>query len=164
MFTFEPGVALWSIIAFLILLYFMQKYAYPPLRTILDERKTTIEFALQESQKNKQESKEMLSAAEEKLKNVKSEALQLMTEARDKARILSEEYQKKAKDQYIDLLRKKEEELHKTEEKFYKAMENDIVQTVIKACQKILKFDLSPEQKEKIVQIRIKELEELKDL
>lgn len=164
MFTFEPGVALWSLLSFILVLFIVQRFIYPPIRKALDERKNSIEFALEDSKKKQEDAKSMFAEAEEKLRHVKSEAHKIISEAQEKAHQLEKDYEQKALAKYRELLKNKEAELHKMEEKFYASAESDIAQIVIKACQKILKFDLTQKQQDTVVQKRISELKNIKKL
>ncbi|MBU0581211.1 MAG: F0F1 ATP synthase subunit B [Candidatus Margulisbacteria bacterium] len=164
MFIFEPGVAFWTILSFIFVLIFVQKYISPQMKKILDERKNNIEYTLEETQKNRQEAQQMFSEAEKKLRQVKTEEHKIISEAKEKARLLEKEYEKKALEKYRELQKKKEEDLVELEEKFLKTMEGHVAQIVIKACQKILRLDLTEQQKNEVVLKRIEELESLKNL
>ena len=164
MFTFEPGVAFWSLLSFVFVIFFIQKFVYPPIRKVLDERKNNIAYALSSSQKDSEDAKKMFQEAEEKLHNVKSDAHKIVSEAKEKAHSLEIAYKEKANKKYRELLKEKEKELVIVEEKFHRSMHNHIAQVIVKACRSILKFDLSKEQQEKAVEERIKELENLNKL
>ncbi len=164
MFTFEPGVAIWTLISFIIVLTVLWKLAYPPVRKILDERKDTIEFALSESKKNREEAQKMFSEAEEKLHGVKLEAHRIVSEAQSKGQQMLSDYEKKALDEYRNLRRQKELELEATEKDFLRSIEEHVANLVVKACHKIIDVDLTQEQKDAVIKKRIEELEDLKKL
>ncbi len=162
MFTFEPGVGIWSVLSFLLVFFFLQHFVYPPMRKILDERRKTIEFSLEESQKNRIEAKKLFDQAEDQLKGVRQDAQQILSDAQRRGKELENEHQARAMEEYRTIRNEKQKELAQMEKDFLDSVENHVAALVLQACQKILSVDLTPDQKEQIIQKRIKELENLK--
>lgn len=164
MFTFEPGVAVWSLIAFSLVVVFMQRVIYPKIRKVLDDRQKIIDEALAEAQTNRTEAKKMRDEAEEKLRNINLEAHQIISAAKTKAIELKQEYEKKAVNEYRDLRKSKKEELQKLEEDFINTSEDSLAALIIRACEKTIKTKLTPEQHQEIINNRIQELKTLKEI
>jgi F-type H+-transporting ATPase subunit b len=164
LFSFEPGVIIWTVISFLIVLVIINKLAYPPINKILEERKNLIDFSLSEAKKNQESANTLLAQADEKIRNINNEGHKIISEAKGKAKNIEKEYEARALSEYAKLRSKKKEELNEIEKKFFQATELKLTQTVVQACQKILSLDLTAEQKEQFILHRIDELKEIKNL
>jgi len=93
-----PGLALWSLIIFLLFWFLMSKYAFKPIMQGLKKRETDIQSALDEAKKAKEEmsnlqaeNESLLQQAREEraamLKEAKDTKNQIVTEAKDKAKV-----------------------------------------------------------------------------
>jgi len=93
-----PGLALWSLIIFLLFWLLMGKYAFKPIMQGLKKRETDIQSALDEAKKAKEEmsnlqaeNESLLQQAREEraamLKEAKDTKNQIVTEAKDKAKV-----------------------------------------------------------------------------
>ncbi len=51
----DPGLFLWTILTFLVLLVLLAKFAWKPLLTLLDRREEMIRLSLDDAEKAKQE-------------------------------------------------------------------------------------------------------------
>jgi F-type H+-transporting ATPase subunit b len=70
----DPGLFIWTIVTFLILLALLAKFAWKPLLQALDKRQQTIAAAVEDARKARQE-----------LERVRDDASKMMTEARREA-------------------------------------------------------------------------------
>jgi len=158
MFIFEPGVAFWSIIAFCIVLIFIQKKVYPPIRKILDDRKRTIEDNLAKTEQDRQVAEKHRLNIEEQLRNVKLEEQRIISESREKAQKLYTDLEKKVLEEIRTLKMQKQTELTNLEDAFYQKTKEKFAGLIINGCEKVLKTTLSPELQQKIIEQRIEEL------
>jgi F-type H+-transporting ATPase subunit b len=164
LFTFEPGVALWSIIAFCLALFIIQSKVYPPVRQMLDQRKAQIENNLADAEKKKTEALSLLAESDDKIRNIRLEEQRILSEAREKANDLYHSYEQKALTDARKLRQEKEHELKDMEQSFIVASEGKISSMISNVCDKVLAVELTPEQQETIIKARIDELAKLKEL
>lgn len=164
MFTFEPGVALWSIIAFCLALFIIQRKVYPPIRQLLDQRQTQIEHNLSDAEKKRTEALSLLAESDEKVRNIRLEEQRILSEAREKANELYHSYEQKALTDARKLRQEKEHELKDMEEAFIVASEGKISSMISNVCDKVLSVELTPEQHDAIIKSRIAELAKLKEI
>ena len=89
--TPEFGLIIWTLLAFLIVLFILKKFAWKPILNSLKERETTIADSLATAEKVKAEMSQLKSENEALLAKAREERAQLLKEARDtKDRIISE--------------------------------------------------------------------------
>jgi F-type H+-transporting ATPase subunit b len=89
--TPEFGLIIWTLLAFIIVLVILKKFAWKPILNSLKERETTIADSLSTAERVKAEMSQLKSENEALLAKAREERAQLLKEARDtKDRIISE--------------------------------------------------------------------------
>lgn len=89
--TPEFGLIIWTLLAFIIVLFILKKYAWKPILSSLKERETSIADSLATAEKVKAEMAQMKSENEALLAKAREERGLMLKEARDtKERIISE--------------------------------------------------------------------------
>jgi F-type H+-transporting ATPase subunit b len=85
MLSIEPGLLIWTIITFVILLIVLRKVAWRPLLAALEQRENTIRNALDEAQRTRQESEQLLAENRRILANANREATRILEQGREEA-------------------------------------------------------------------------------
>ncbi|MEC7918487.1 MAG: F0F1 ATP synthase subunit B [Candidatus Neomarinimicrobiota bacterium] len=117
LFVVSPGLYIWSLVIFLLVLLILKKYAWTPLLDFLDQREKEIadslamaESAKADLEKVKEESKEILNQAKNQGKSIVSDSKQKAEDAGNKilndAKAKSDEFLVEAKSK-IDLEKKR---------------------------------------------------------
>jgi F-type H+-transporting ATPase subunit b len=89
--TPDFGLIIWTLLAFLVVLFILKKFAWKPILNALKERETTIADSLATAERVKAEMSQLKSENEALLAKAREERAQLLKEARDtKDRIISE--------------------------------------------------------------------------
>jgi F-type H+-transporting ATPase subunit b len=89
--TPEFGLIIWTLLAFLVVLFILKKFAWKPILSSLKERENTIADSLATAERVKAEMSQLKSENEALLAKAREERAQLLKEARDtKDRIISE--------------------------------------------------------------------------
>jgi len=77
-----PGLMIWTIIAFLITLFVLKRYAFGPIQNQIDERRKRIAQAVEEADNARQEARELLEQHRALIGQAKSESAEILAEAR----------------------------------------------------------------------------------
>ncbi len=85
MLNIEPGLLIWTIITFLILLFILYKVAWTPILAALDQRENTIRTSLEEAQQARQEMQELLVQKQQILAEANREAARILDQSREEA-------------------------------------------------------------------------------
>ena len=89
--TPDFGLIIWTLLAFLVVLFISKKFAWKPILSSLKERETSIADSLATAERVKAEMSQLKSENEALLAKAREERAQLLKEARDtKDRIISE--------------------------------------------------------------------------
>jgi F-type H+-transporting ATPase subunit b len=79
---FEPGLMLWTVLTFLVLLFVLRKIAWKPLLEALDAREKRIEEALEKAQLAQKEAERAIAENKRRSDEAMRQAEQLMEQAR----------------------------------------------------------------------------------
>jgi F-type H+-transporting ATPase subunit b len=91
LFSVDPGLLVWTIVTFLVVLVVLRFTAWKPLAKSLEDRQRSIQGAIEDARKIKNEAEALLSKYEAMLKSAKDEARHILDEARADGRRVQEE-------------------------------------------------------------------------
>jgi F-type H+-transporting ATPase subunit b len=85
MLNIEPGLLIWTIITFFVLLAVLRKVAWGPLLTALEQRESSIRNSLDEAQRARQEAEQLLVENRRILADANREAARILEQGREEA-------------------------------------------------------------------------------
>ena len=77
------GTIIWTLITFVLVLFVLKKWAWPPILTALDEREQGIRNAIESAERARREAETVLSDHRAKLAAAEDEARRIIAEARE---------------------------------------------------------------------------------
>jgi F-type H+-transporting ATPase subunit b len=77
-----PGLMIWTIIAFLVTLFVLRKFAFGPIQKTIDERRDLIRRSIEEADNARQEARKLLEEHRALVNQARGEAEQILAEAR----------------------------------------------------------------------------------
>jgi F-type H+-transporting ATPase subunit b len=77
-----PGLMIWTLICFAITFFVLRKYAFGPIQRAIDERRERIRKTVEEADHARAEARELLEQHRALMANAKSEAAEILAEAR----------------------------------------------------------------------------------
>ena len=77
-----PGLMIWTIVCFLVVLYVLKRFAFGPLQKTLDDRRERIRQAIDEADHAREEARSLLEEHRKLIGQAKSEAEEILAEAR----------------------------------------------------------------------------------
>ncbi|MFL5625675.1 MAG: F0F1 ATP synthase subunit B [Ktedonobacteraceae bacterium] len=81
----EPGLIIWTVITFIVLLIVLRKVAWGPILTTLEQREQTIRNSLDEAHRARQEGEQLLIQHQQVLADANREVLRLLEQGREEA-------------------------------------------------------------------------------
>ena len=78
----NPGLMIWTIVCFLVVLFVLKRYAFGPIQQMIDQRRERIEQAIAEADNARDEARRLLEEHRKLIGQAKSEAEQILSEAR----------------------------------------------------------------------------------
>ena len=88
-----PGLMVWTIITFLIVLWVLKRFAFKPIQRLIDQRRDRIREALDEADKARTEARELRELTAKEREQAKADREHILEEARRQSKRLVEQAQ-----------------------------------------------------------------------
>jgi len=151
MLEINPGLVLWTIISFVILVAILGKYAWKPIIKALGEREDAIRSALAQADRARSEAADLLKKNEESMARADQEFQNMLREGREMAEKVKEEIVTKARQQAQQELQRATEEIQRNVESARQQLRTEVADLAIKAAEKILDESLDAQKQKKMV-------------
>lgn len=143
------GLLFWMVLSFGILLFILSKYAWKPILNALRERETTIEDALNSAKKAKEEMAALTSNNENLIRQAKLERDQILKEAREAKDSIISEAKNRAVSEGNRMIGIAKETIQNEKMAAIADLKNQVAQMSIEIAEKILRHELSNDEKQK---------------
>jgi F-type H+-transporting ATPase subunit b len=143
------GLIFWMTLSFGILLFILAKFAWVPILAYLHEREKSIEDALNQADKARDEMRALKSDNEELLRQAKEERSAILKDARIIRDKMIEESKTRANQEYNIILESAKESIHFEKMAAITELKNQIATLSIDIAEKILKEELSDKESQK---------------
>jgi len=155
----DPGLFLWTILTFLVLLVLLAKFAWKPLLALLDRREEMIRLSLDDAEKAKQELQRLQQESKEILSKARVEAQSILAKSRSQAEKLKGELRQEAKVQADSILRDAEKQIQVETEKAIAVIKTEVVDLSLLVASKLIKRNLSKEDNQALIEESLKQVE-----
>ena len=155
----DPGLFLWTILTFLVLLVLLAKFAWKPLLALLDRREEMIRQSLDDADKAKQELQRLQQESKEILSKARVEAQSILAKSRSQAEKLKGELRQEAKVQADSILRDAEKQIQVETEKAIAVIKTEVVDLSLLVASKLIKRNLSKEDNQSLIEESLKQVE-----
>ncbi len=143
------GLIIWMTISFLVLLFLLGKFAFPMILKSLKEREDSIAEALNSAAKAKEEMTALKADNEKLLMQARAERDLMMKEARDTKDAIIAEAKNKAQAEGNRIMTAARESINNEKNVAIAELKNQVASMSIEIAEKILRQELSHENKQK---------------
>lgn len=147
--TPDIGLLFWMFVSFGIVLFILKKFAWKPILDSVKEREDSIEEALAQAGKAKEELEKLQANNEDLLKQAREERDLLIKEAREAKDNMIREAKGKAKDEADKILVSARETIESEKLAAVAELKSQVAVLSIEIAEKILRDELSTEDKQK---------------
>lgn len=143
------GLIFWMMLSFSIIFFLLKKFAWKPILGLIKEREDSIENALAAAEKAKEEMKLLQSNNERILHEAKAEREQVLKDAREIKEKMIAEAKETATKEGERLLKAARENIQNEKMAAVTELKNQVASLSIDIAEKILKAELSSDEKQK---------------
>ncbi len=161
MFKPEPGLIIWTLVSFFILLILLKKVAFPPILKGMKKREETIKQQLEEAQKTKKEAENLLGDYKRQLAEARSEAQKIINEGKSLGENMRKEIVQKAQEESNQIVKRAQEEIELQKQKAILELQEKIADLSIMAATKIINKSLNTEDNRRLVEEYVSKVGEL---
>lgn len=159
MLEFEPGLFIWTVVSFGLLVLLLYKVALPPLLGLLAQREKMIDDSLAAAEADRKESAALLVEHQKALAEVHHKAEQIISEARTAGRQEKEGIVATASKEADRLIARAQAELGKEKESILKEARETVAELVTLATGKALRRLVTAADDQKIIKESLAEVE-----
>ncbi|HVV57308.1 MAG TPA: F0F1 ATP synthase subunit B [Gaiellaceae bacterium] len=154
-----PGLMIWTIIAFLITLVVLKRYAFAPVQKMIDDRRERIRTAIDEADSARDEARKLLEEHRELMAQARSEAEEILSEAR---RIGEAQRERVREEADADRQRRLEETQRQIEQATHQAIgqiRDEVGRLSALAAEKIVRKSLDEDDQQRLIDEALAEID-----
>ena len=155
----DPGLFIWTIITFLLVLFLLSKFAWKPLLKVLQEREDEIKSSLKDAEVAKTELEKVNLESEKILNNARAEARKIQAESKSVSEKQRDEIIHKAKEEAKKIVVNAESQIKMEKDLAIKQIQEKVVDLTFSISEKVIKKNLSTDDNKKIIKDSLKNLE-----
>ena len=155
----DPGLYIWTIVTFLILLGLLAKFAWRPLLDALEQRQAVIRKSLDDARQAREELAQVKTEAQRLLAEARTEANQIVSRTRSDAAAFAEELKVKARADAEALVKRAERDIEMQTARALENIRRETVELSVAIASKILRRDISKEDNERLMNDTLKEMQ-----
>ncbi|WP_370529830.1 F0F1 ATP synthase subunit B [Alkalihalobacillus sp. AL-G] len=159
---FNAGDILFQLLAFLILLFLLRKYAFGPLMGMMRERERHISNEINEAEKNRKDAETYLKQQTEALTEARKEAQTLIEAAKKQGEHQGEDILQAAREEADRMKEAALAEIGREKEQAVQTLRNEVAALSVQIASKVIAKELDEKNQEKLVEDYLKEVGEVR--
>ena len=154
----NPGLIIWTVITFVILLFILKKVAWKPILNSLDERETFIKDSLDRAEKARIEAEKLFEQNKANLEKADEEAQKVIEQGKEYAEKMKNQILDQSKDEAKKMIDVAKAEIERKNLEAFNSLKSQIAEIAISAAEKIIREDLDKAKQAKLVDKYIEDL------
>src|SRR5215210_5430531 len=149
------GLMIWTLLAFLVAMFILRKYAWPAITDALDKRQRAIEVA----ESTRTEAQQLLQEYRERLREARAQADEIVTRARKAGEVHEREALEKAKVQREELLAQTRRDIDAETRRAIQEIRAEVADLTVMATEKVTRKTLDERDQKRLVEEALSELD-----
>ena len=155
----DPGLFIWTIVTFLVLLALLAKFAWRPLLQALESRQERIRNSLEDAERARQELERLQQESAKMMQQARIEAESIVTQTRADAERLREELKQKAKDEADKILRNAQQQIQLQTRQAIQQIRHEVADIAVLLASKLLERNIAKEDNARLIDDTLKQIE-----
>lgn len=151
MLDINPGLIIWTIVTFIVLLFVLKKLAWKPLLEALTAREEKIRESLEQAEHARHEAQRLIEENQKQMAQAQGEFQRLMREAREEADKLRAKRKQEAEAEARKIIEQGKMEIEREKEAALVQLRNEVADLAILAASRILDEELDEKKQRKLV-------------
>ena len=148
----DPGLFIWTILTFLVLLGLLAKFAWGPLLKALEERQETIRKSLDDADQATQDLKRLHQESAQIIAAARADAQSIVAKSRVAADTVREDLKQKAKEEADALVRGAQRQIQLETARAVQQIRHEVVDLSLAVASKLIKKNLTQEDSDALIQ------------
>ncbi|MCX7591996.1 MAG: F0F1 ATP synthase subunit B [Kiritimatiellae bacterium] len=156
--TFDPGLVVWSVITFVCLLAVLARFAFRPLRKVLEDREKMIQDSLDKARRAQQEAERILGLNEERLNQAREEARRIIEEGHRIVAEMKREAQESARAEAAQIVDQARAEIEREVQQSLTQLKSTLANLAVRITRQVIRENIGREQHERLAEEFIERL------
>ena len=148
----DPGLFIWTIVTFLVLLGLLAKFAWGPLLKALEERQEMIRKSLDDADQATQDLKRLHQESAQIIAAARADAQSIVAKSRVAADTVREDLKQKAKEEAEALVRGAQRQIQLETARAVQQIRHEVVDLSLAVASKLIKKNLTQEDNDALIQ------------
>jgi F-type H+-transporting ATPase subunit b len=155
----DPGLFIWTIVTFLVLLALLGKFAWRPLLEALESRQARITKSLEHTARPNQAFHRLQQESAKIMQQARIEAESIVAQTRTDAERLREELKQKAKEEADNILRNAQQQIQLQTRQAILQIRHEVADIAVSLASKLLERNLAKEDNARLIDETLKQIE-----
>jgi F-type H+-transporting ATPase subunit b len=155
----DPGLYIWTILTFLLLVGLLAKFAWRPLLAALDARQESIRKSLDDAKQARQELEKVKSESDAMLVQARAEADAIMSSTRTDVSQFREEMRQKARTEAEGIVKNAERQIELETARALQQIRHEAVDISVNIASKLLQRNVSKDDNARLIEDTFKQIE-----
>ena len=155
----DPGLYIWTIVTFLVLVVLLAKFAWRPLLAALDARQEAIRKSLDDVRQAKQDLEKVHAESAKILAQARAEADAIMSSTRTDVNQFREEMRQKARTEAEGIVKNAERQIELETARALQQIRHEAVDISVNIASKLLQRNVSKDDNARLIEDTFKQIE-----
>ncbi len=152
LFTLDPGLSIWTIIVFLIVLFILGKFAWGPILAAVNAREEAIRDSIAEAREAREEASKLLEEHRSQLADARRQAQDILAEGRAAGERIRKELEEKARADSEEIIERARREIQRERDRAMQEIRGEAVDVALAAASRVLGERLDAEADRRLVE------------
>jgi|SRR4051812_37014193 len=154
-----PGLMVWTLVAFVITLYVLKKYAFGPIQKLIDDRRDRIRASIEEADNAREEARSLLEEHRKLIGQAKSEAEDILAEARRVADAQRERVRQETEEDRARRLEETKRQIEQATQQALAQIRREVADLSLLAAEKVTRKTLTDADKQRLIDEALSEID-----
>jgi F-type H+-transporting ATPase subunit b len=155
----DVGLMIWTLLAFLVALFILRKYAWPAITEALDKRQRAIEESIETAERARAEAAGLLEEYRERLKEARAQADEIVARARKAGEVHERESLEGAKAKREELIEQTRRDIEAETRRAIQEIRSEVADLTILATEKVTRKTLDDDDQRRLVEDALSDLD-----
>ncbi len=154
-----PGLMIWTLIAFAITFWVLKRYAFGPIQKLIDDRRERIRLSVEEADHAREEARSLLEEHRKLIGRAKSEAEEILAEARKIADSQHERMRLETEEDRRRRLEETERQIDQATKQALDQIKTEVASLSVLAAEKIARKALTSDDQKRLIDEALAEID-----
>lgn len=151
LFSLNLGLSAWTVVAFLVLLWLLGKFAWGPILDAVNSREERIRGALDEAARRQEEAQKLAEEQRKELSEARRKSQEILAEGREAGRRVQREIEESAREESQRILEQARREITREKDAALDELRRESVELAMAAAARLLEQKIDEEQDRELV-------------